>query len=122
MQVAERTLHFFHPGITRRPSAHCSLLTAIEEIIAPLKIVILRGCEPDLSNWQRQLQCKFPQLFVIALSLELISLPPSLNKALPTDGNVNAWVCQGVNCLPGISNIQELLHVCEVQGKIPPLL
>ena len=122
LQAAERALHLFHPVITRRPSANCSLLTAIDEIIAPPKIVILRGCEPDLSKWQRQLQCKLPQLFVIALSSELIGLPPSLNKALPTDGNVNAWVCQGVNCLPGISNIQELLHVCEVQGKIPPLL
>lgn len=122
LRAAERALHFFYPTIARQPSANCTFMTAIDEIIVPPQIVILRGCEPDLSKWRRQLQCKFPQLFVIALSSELIDLPLSLNKASPKDGMVNAWVCQGVNCLPEISNIQELLHVCEDQGKILPLL
>jgi uncharacterized protein len=52
---AERSLYLFHPVISRQPSTHCSLLTAIDEIIVPPKIVILRVSEPDLSNWRRQL-------------------------------------------------------------------
>jgi uncharacterized protein len=122
LQAAERALHLFYPVIARQPSASCTFLTAIDEIIVPPQIVILRGYEPDLSKWRREMQSKFPQLFVITLSSELIGLSPSLNRALPTDGTVNAWVCQGVNCLPEISNIQELLHVCEDQGKISSLL
>ena len=122
LRAAERALHLFYPMIAHQPSASCTFLTAIDEIITPPQIVILRGWEPDLSSWRRQLQDRFPQLFVITLSSELIGLPPSLNRALPTDGTVSAWVCQGVNCLPEISDIQELLHVCEDQGKISPLL
>jgi hypothetical protein len=122
LRAAERALHLFYPIIAHKPSASCTFLTAIDEIITPPQIVILRGWEPDLSSWRWQLQDRFPQLFVITLSSELIGLPPSLNRALPTDGTVSAWVCQGVNCLPEISDIQELLHVCEDQGKISPLL
>ena len=122
LQAAERAIDLFYPLIARQPSAACSLLVAIDESITPPKIVILRGREPYLSIWQHQLQSKFPQLLVIALSTELIDLPPSLKKGLPADGTVNAWICQGDNCLPEISDIQELLHVCEDQGKIPPLL
>lgn len=122
LQTAEHAIHLFYPMIARQPSATCSFLVAIDEVMTPPTIVILRGYEPDLSRWQHKIQCHFPQLFVIALSPELIDLPLSLSKGLPIDTTVNAWVCQGVNCLPAISNLQELLHVCEDQGKIHPLL
>jgi uncharacterized protein len=55
---------------------------------------------------------------VFSLPAELADLPPSLSKPLAEDNTVNAWVCQGVNCLPAITDMQELLRVCKIQGKI----
>ena len=45
-----------------------------------------------------------------------------LDKFVPADKSVNAWVCQSVKRLLKISDLQELLRVCEVQGKIKFLL
>ncbi len=121
IQATQRTLNLFYPMISNHPSVYCSLMVALEEAISPPQIVLLRGERSDLSEWQSVLQRKLPHTLVFALSKELIDLPVSLNKPLPinkTTGAVSAWVCQGTRCFPEISNLQELLHVCEVQGKI----
>ena len=34
------------------------------------------------------------------------------------DKSVNAWVCQSVKRLLEISDLRELLRVCEVQGRM----
>lgn len=122
LQAAERALCLFYPAIANHPNASCSLLLAIQEKIAPPQTVILRGCEPGLSEWRDKLQESLPDLQVFALLSELSGLPAILDKPVPSDDGVNAWVCQGVNCLPEITGLQDLLHVCEVQGKITPLL
>jgi hypothetical protein len=51
----------------------------------------------------------------LALPGELENLPGSLDK--PATAAVNAWVCQGVKCLPAISDVDILLDVCKA-GKI----
>jgi hypothetical protein len=43
----------------------------------------------------------------------LAKLPPVLDKPEPAAGTVNAWVCQGVSCLPPISELGELLRVLD---------
>lgn len=118
LQTAERTLSLFYPALSRHPSSCCSLLTVLEETLTPPQIVILRGQIPSLAEWQDALLPIAPYAMVLALPVELIGLPVSLSKRIPLDKAVNAWVCQGVKCLPEISDLQELLRVCEVQGRI----
>ncbi|MDP1558344.1 MAG: thioredoxin domain-containing protein [Nitrosomonas sp.] len=122
LQAAERALRLFYPAISSHSSGCCSLLIAVEEIMTPPPMVILRGREPALSEWRYKLQNRVPHLLIFALSSELVGLPASLDKPVPVDKAVNAWVCQGVNCLPEITSLQELLHVCAVQGRITTLL
>ena len=81
-------------------------------------MVILRGPAPALMEGKKALGCGSPYTLVFAVPLELLGLPPGLNKPAARDNTVNAWVCQGVKCLPEISDLQELLRVCEIQGKI----
>ncbi len=118
LQSAERTLKLFSPEMRRHPSAYCSLLVALKEWLTPPQIVILRGKGILLSKWHRALALQAPATIVLALPMELTGLPQSLNKPLPVDQGVNAWVCQGEKCLPEITDLQELLQVCKVKGRM----
>ncbi|SFI59237.1 thioredoxin domain-containing protein [Nitrosomonas sp. Nm34] len=118
LQSAEHALKLFYPEIQRHPGAYCNLLLALKEWLAPPQIVILRGKGALLSEWHRALSLHAPATIVLALPMELAGLPQSLNKPLPVDQSVNAWVCQGETCLPEIKNLQELLQVCKVKGKM----
>lgn len=118
LQAAERALGLFYPTLSRYASTCCSLLVALEQSLAPPQIVILRGQAPALTEWKKALGCGSPYTLAFAVPLELPGLPPGLNKPVARDNTVNAWVCQGVKCLPEISDLQELLRVCEIQGKI----
>lgn len=64
-------------------------------------------------------------MLILLLLLELINLPLSLRKAVSSEvaaSSVGAWVCSGGGCMPEMADLQDLLHVCEVQGKINTLL
>lgn len=120
-QAAENTIQLFYAHIAKRPSSYCSLLTALENVLTPQQIIVLRGDKTSCVQWQLAVQSQTPEIPVFILSKELIDLPSGLSKALPsgiTGDAVGAWVCQDSGCLPEISNLQELLHVCSVQGKI----
>ena len=121
LEAAERTLGLFYPTISRYTGSCCSLLTALEQSLTPPQIIILRGDTHALAEWKNALRYCSPRTLVFALPLELVGLPPSLSKAAPENNAVNAWVCQGVKCLPEISDLRELLRFCEIRGKIGPL-
>jgi uncharacterized protein len=115
LAAAERALRLFYPALVRNPSAFVSLVTALEEWLAPPRVVVLRGAPDDMLPWQRALAQKFrPDMIVLALHTGLQGMPTVLDKpASSTDAGairVNAWVCQGVTCLPPISNIADLIQ------------
>ena len=118
LQAAERTLEVFYPTLSRYAGSCCSLLVALEQSLVPPQTIILRGKAQALAKWKDALRRSAPSILVFALPSELGELPPGLSKPAAMDNTVNAWVCQGVKCLPEISDLQELLRVCEIQGKI----
>ncbi len=118
LQAAEKVLNVFYPDISSHASSYCSLLITLEEILSPPKIVILRGQASALTEWRNALQNSSPYTLIFSLPVESVDLPPYLNKPCPSDGPVNAWVCQGVVCRPEICDLQELLQTCKLQGKI----
>lgn len=65
-------------------------------------------------------------MFILLLVLELINLPLSLRKAVSSEAvadSVSVWVCTVAGgCMPEMTDLLDLLHVCEVQGKINTLL
>ncbi|MCO6428531.1 thioredoxin domain-containing protein [Nitrosomonas communis] len=118
LQSAEHTLKLFYAEMRQHPSSYCSLLIALKEWLVPRQTVVLRGKTAALTEWRRTLTFCAPNTIVLALPMELTGLPQSLNKALPVDQDVNAWVCAGEKCLPEITDLQELLQVCEVKGRM----
>ncbi|TXI20654.1 MAG: thioredoxin domain-containing protein [Nitrosomonas sp.] len=125
LQAAERTIRLFYPMMSTQLSGYCSLLTAMDETLFPPVMIILRGHSDELKIWQHTIQRQFPHMLVLALSQELFNLPPSLSKAVSTVAavcSVSAWVCTVAGCMPEITNLQDLLQICKVQGRISNLL
>ena len=105
IDAAARAIRLFYGAMQRQPSAFVSLLSALEEALAPPRIVIIRGAAPALAEWQLALCASHrPDTLVIALSDDIAGLPATLDKPASTH-QVNAWVCSGVSCLPPHSDL-----------------
>jgi hypothetical protein len=105
--AAQRTVRAFKPLLDHQPGAHASLCAALDEQLAPPAIVVLRG-GGDTAAWQRDINRHYlPHTVTLAIPVDMAKLPAALEK--PAGSAVNAWVCQGVTCLPPIANCPELL-------------
>lgn len=107
LAAAERALKLFYPQIAAQPTGFMSFLAVLEEYLEPPQIVILRGPAEQVAAWQQVLakECR-PATMLLALPGTLAGLPGSLDK--PETPVVNAWVCQGVKCLPVITDLEAL--------------
>ncbi|MGE5467315.1 MAG: thioredoxin domain-containing protein [Ignavibacteria bacterium] len=102
LEAARRTLELFSAQLAHPASA--SLLAALVEHLEPPPVVVLRGPQADVDQWQTQLARQWTG---IALALPNgLTLPPPLAK--PEDDRVNAWVCSGVNCMPPVGDFEAL--------------
>jgi hypothetical protein len=111
--AAERTAKVFFEALLQSASAHVSLVTALEELLAPPRIVILRGRGDAIAEWQARLDQTYrPDTMVLGVADGLPDLPPALEKTgLPGSHAVSAWICQGVTCLPPVFDLAELEQV-----------
>ena len=113
-EAAERTLKAFKPAMERQASGHSSLCVALGELLAPPAIVVLRG--DAAADWQRRLAAHYlPQALIVRVPDGLSALPAALDKPAPARG-VNAWVCRGVECLPAITDFEQLLSTLKTAG------
>ncbi len=116
LEAAERTVALFYPTLARQPSAFATLLRAMEELVTPPTLVILRGEAAERIRWQAVLDELYaPHRLVLSIG-DYPDLPPTLGR--PVMGTVNAWVCEGVKCLPAITRIEELRRICNEQKVI----
>lgn len=117
--AAERTLALFYRELSHNASGFASLLMALDAWCTPCDIVILRGPADTLAAWRTALakagHARLKSL-ILALPNELNGLPPTLSK--PTSPTVNAWICQGVNCLPPVTELETLLKMLCKPGKV----
>jgi len=113
LQAAERTLKAAWNDIQQIPYAHNSLLLALEELLNPPEIIILRGEGDALKQWQQEcIRPYAPRRIALAIPVTETNLPEMLNKPVPTKGEVNAWVCSGTQCSPEVISIDELKKAC----------
>jgi len=112
LEAAERTLKLFYPVLTLHPVSFMSLLVALQEYLKPAQVVILRSEPGACAAWRKQLsQHYWPSTLILSLEGEFTGLPEALVK--PASKGISAWVCQGINCLPAITDYQELVTACQ---------
>ncbi len=115
-EAAACTLRLFYPGLARHTEGCTSLLMALEEELAPPRLVVLRGPAAQLREWQDVLgRLYLPHTLTLALAPEAAGLPPPLAKPVVSDA-VNAWVCQGVTCLAPVDKLDRLLGALNVRN------
>ena len=106
--AAESTLRAAWPVLEKYPHGHMSLLMALEELLNPPEIVILRGEAAGIGVWQADLAKLYaPRRMVLAVPADATDLPPALGNK-PARGKALAYVCRGSVCSAPLESFSEL--------------
>jgi uncharacterized protein YyaL (SSP411 family) len=110
LDAAERTLKAGWPMLQQYPQAHMSLVNALEDFLAPMQIVILRGDAPEVARWSAALSAVYaPTRMIFAIPRDAGELPTALSAKQARAGTV-AYVCTGMTCAAPISGLNEIAH------------
>jgi len=110
LAAAERTLRAAWPVITQYPAGHVSLLGALEELLTPPEIVVLRGEARTIEGWRVALAKTYaPHRIVLAIPADAADLPPALADKTPRAGPV-AYLCLGSTCSAPIDSLDALIE------------
>ncbi|HEX3843570.1 MAG TPA: thioredoxin domain-containing protein [Steroidobacteraceae bacterium] len=107
LEAAERTLRAGWAMMEKYPQAHTSLLAALEELLNPPEIIVLRGDE-TIETWRRELARLYsPRRMVLAVPAAASNLPAAIAEKAPRGAAV-AYVCRGSVCAAPLSSFAEL--------------
>jgi uncharacterized protein YyaL (SSP411 family) len=108
LTAAEKTVRAALPLLEKYPHAHTSLLTALEELLNPPEIIILRGEPSEIEAWRGELAKLYaPRRLVLAIPADAEKLPPALaDKA--SRGDAVAYVCKGGVCCAPLESLSAL--------------
>ena len=114
-RAAERTLELFHGPMRDYPSGFGAMAVALDELLEPPRLLVLRGAQLGLGGWQAALAQELaPDMVVLAIPDGEPGLPPALDKPKRPEP-VNGWLCRGVTCLEPVSDLVHLMEI--VRGK-----
>ncbi|MEJ2479602.1 MAG: thioredoxin domain-containing protein [Acidihalobacter sp.] len=114
LDAAQRTLQAAAGVVEQAPSAHCTLLDALEEQLTPPTLLILRGAAAELGPWQNAAQQGYaPQRMTLAIPAMAEGLPAALaDKAAPAEG-IHAYICRGTHCEAPIHELAGLRNALD---------
>jgi uncharacterized protein YyaL (SSP411 family) len=119
LDAAERTLKALYADVTRYPSAHNALLTAVEEYLHPPETIVVRGEAPAVEKWIARCSAAYaPRRFAFAIPTDAPRLPGALADREPGPGVV-AYVCEGHACSAPINDLPEFEHALR-QTEVRP--
>jgi uncharacterized protein len=108
LEAAERTIRAGWAVMERYPQGHTSLLMALEEMLHPPEIVVLRGDPAMIDSWRRELAKLYsPRRMVLAVPADAPDLPTAIADKAPR-GPAVAYVCRGSVCGEPIASFPEL--------------
>ncbi len=108
IDAADKTLHYAWCSINEIPYAHAALLFALDETLNPPTIIVIRGNENEIRQWQQAVDKNYqPNKMVFAIPASLTDLPGILNERKATDAPI-AYACSGTSCKPAVSDLSEL--------------
>ena len=108
--AAEHTLLSFYQAIEAQPMPFPSLLRTLSGVLSAPLVIVLRGPEPDVSQWKRAADKAVDDACLLFKST-------STHREIPTNlqqspqSIVNASICDDVKCLPEIVQLTELLTI-----------
>ena len=98
VDAAERVLKAAWSGIRDYPQAHMSLINALEDFLAPMQILVVRGDADSARSWAREYGAEYaPTRMIFAIPRGEAGLPPALAAKEALGGTV-AYLCTGMTC------------------------
>ncbi len=118
LDAAERTLKNAASGLNQAPSAHCTLLKALQEYLQPPRTVVIRGTTTQLESLKREINAYYaPRTQCYFIANEETQLVAALQDKKPFDNGTDdtekkpvAYICEGMSCLPALTNHAEILQ------------
>jgi hypothetical protein len=108
LDAAEQTIRAGWAVMERHPQGHTSLLMALEEMLSPPEIVVLRGHPDTIESWRRELAKLYsPRRLVLAVPTDAPDLPAAIAEKTPRGAAV-AYVCRGNVCGEPIASFPDL--------------
>ncbi len=96
--VAETVIRAGSADMGRYPASHCALIEALEDLVDPPPLLILRGEHGAVTRWQAMAEERFvPRRALYAIGGDDRELPPGLAARAPR-GLVTAYACRGFTC------------------------
>jgi hypothetical protein len=90
------------------PHAHTSLITALDEILEPGEIVILRGEQEEISRWALAIGAIYtPKRLVFAIPDTATNLPAALSARTSADQPI-AYLCRGTTCSQPLTSLEAI--------------
>ena len=109
LEAAERALKAAAPAIEQAPGWHNTLLRALRESQVPPELVILRGPQDLLAEWQARLNAHYqPHRLVFAIPDDVSDLPRALAQHQSKEKIATAFVCTGTTCAAPVTTWPEL--------------
>ena len=94
------------------PHAHASMITALEEVLDPPEIVVLRGAPEEIDQWRQAIGGIYaPRRLVIAIPAAATGLPEALAVREPPaegKGEAVAYVCRGTSCSAPLTTLDAI--------------
>ena len=98
IDAAERSLRAAFPALQEYPVSHASMLLALEDMLTPPTMVVLRGKHDSLAEWREELLNQYdPRRLVLAIRSDARGLTGLLSRCL-VRGEACAYVCRGTTC------------------------
>ena len=111
--AAAGTIALFWPQVQRHPAGFGTLLAALEEQLVPPRTLIVTGARDAFGPWRAMLDAAhLPSTLALYIPAGTPGLPPVLLK--PASDKVNAWLCEGVTCLPPVDSVDKLRETLEL--------
>jgi len=108
IDAAEKTLVSAWQTIKKIPYAHNTMLLALEEMLFPPQIIVIRGAKDALAEWHRPcIEAYAPRRISFAIENTANSLPGLLASRVP-DKQTIAYICNSTQCLPTIHSMKIL--------------
>ncbi len=104
LDAAQGTLRAAWHAVERYPEGHATLLMALDELLTPPEIVIVRGTAPELPAWQRVLNAGYhPHRLAFAIPNDAALTGLLADRA--ARGAAVAYVCRGMTCSAPVDTV-----------------
>ena len=108
LDAAERTVRAALQALERYPEGHSTLLLALEELLTPPQLVVVRGAAGELPPWQDLVNRGYhPHRLAFCIPNDAPALSGLLAERASAATTV-AYVCEGMQCRAPITSLHDL--------------